>query len=162
MNHLEQLVAEWLQYNQYFVRVSVPVGARKLGGFEGELDVVGVNLARRHLIHVEFSLDALSLEKREHRFANKFERGRRFIKDVFTGFDIPDQLEQVAVLQFTSGKVRSLGGARLVTVREFIHEIYAGLSGTSPLSKAVPLTCHFFGRFSLRPMRQKEASLSTA
>ena len=26
MNHLEQLVAEWLQFNHYFVTVSVPVG----------------------------------------------------------------------------------------------------------------------------------------
>ena len=33
MNHLEQLVAEWLQYNGYFVRVSVPVGPRPKGGF---------------------------------------------------------------------------------------------------------------------------------
>jgi hypothetical protein len=44
MNHLEQLVAEWLQYNNYFVRMSVQVGARAKGGFEGELDVVGINL----------------------------------------------------------------------------------------------------------------------
>ena len=44
MNHLEQLVAEWLQYRGYFVRVSVPVGARPNGGFEGELDVVGLHL----------------------------------------------------------------------------------------------------------------------
>jgi len=43
MNHLEQLVAEWLQYKEYFVRVSVPVGPRSQGGFEGELDVVGIN-----------------------------------------------------------------------------------------------------------------------
>jgi len=41
------------------------------------------------------------------------------------------------LLQFASGKVRSVGGARLVTVRELIHEIYEGLKGTSPRSKAV-------------------------
>ncbi len=138
MNHLEQLVAEWLQYNGYFVRVSVPVGPRDKGGFEGELDVVAINLSSQHLIHVECSLDALSAEKREPRFAAKFERGRRYITDVFKGFTIPDRLEQVVVLQFASGKVRTFGGARLVTVRELIHEIFAGLKGTSPQSKAVP------------------------
>jgi hypothetical protein len=37
MNHLEQLVAEWLQYNGYFVRLSVQVGGRARGGYEGEL-----------------------------------------------------------------------------------------------------------------------------
>jgi hypothetical protein len=138
MNHLEQLVAEWLQYRNYFVRVSVPVGPRDQGGFEGELDVVAINLGTKHLLHVECSLDALSSEKRESLFAAKFERGRRYIKDVFHGFTIPDELEQVVVLQFASGKIRSVGGRRLVTVRELIHEIYGGLKGTSPQSKAVP------------------------
>ena len=100
--------------------------------------MVAINPATSHLLHVECSLDSLSSEKREARFAAKFERGRRYIKDVFHGFGIPDELEQVAVLQFASGKVRSFGGARLVTVRELIHEIYDGLRGTSPQSKAVP------------------------
>lgn len=138
MNHLEQLVSEWLQYNGYFVRVSVPVGPRPNGGFEGELDVVGVHLARGHLIHVECSLDALSQEKREARFAMKFERGRRFIRDVFFGVPLPDIVEQVAVLQFASSRHSALGGARLLIVRDLIHEIFEGLKGTSPQSKAVP------------------------
>jgi hypothetical protein len=138
MNHLEQLVAEWLQYNGYFVRASVPVGARAKGGFEGELDVVAINLSANHLLHIECSLDALAGTKREGHFAAKFERGRRYIKDAFRGIAIPDNLEQVLVLQFASGKTRSIGGVRLVIVRELIHEIYDGLKGTSPQSKAVP------------------------
>lgn len=137
MNHLEQIVSEWLQYNGYFVRVSVPVGARSKGGYEGELDVVAINPGSQHLIHVECSLDAHSEEKREERFAAKFERGRRYIKDVFPGFPVSSIPEQVVVLQFSSGKIRSIGGARLVTVRELIHEIFFGLHGTSPQSKAV-------------------------
>jgi hypothetical protein len=52
VNHLEQLVSEWLQYNGYFVRVSVQVGARARGGFEGELDVVALNPVTQHLLHV--------------------------------------------------------------------------------------------------------------
>ena len=137
MNHLEQLVAEWLQYNDYFVRVSVPVGARPKGGFEGELDVVALNLGRQHLIHVECSLDALAAEKREIRYSEKFERGRRFIKSVFAGFPVPDTLEQVVILQFYGGTSRTLGGARLMTVRDLVNEILSGLEGTSPRSKAV-------------------------
>jgi len=141
MNHLEQLVAEWLQYRDYFVRVSVPVGKRALGGFEGELDVVAINLTDKHLLHVECSLDALSAAKREERFKAKFERGKRFIwTEVFRGLAIPEdvELEQVLILQFASGRERKIGGARLVTVREFIREINAGLADTSPQSKAVP------------------------
>lgn len=138
MNHLEQLVAEWLQYRGYFVRVSVQVGKRAQGGFEGELDVVGMDLATNHFIYVECSLDADSWPKRHERFAAKFERGRGFIKDVFRGMTVPDVLEQVVVLQFASGSVREVGGARLVLVRELIHEINDGLKGTSPQSSAVP------------------------
>lgn len=136
MNHLEQLVAEWLQYKGYFVRVSIPVGPRQNGGFEGELDVVGFNLKTKHLIHIECSLDALKEEERETRFAAKFERGRRFISSVFLGIQLP-KLDQALVLQFSSGRVRKIGGVRLVTVRDFVHEMVDGLKGTSPASKAV-------------------------
>lgn len=141
MNHLEQLVAEWLQYRGYFVRTSVSVGPRKMGGFDGELDVVGFNLVHNHLLHIECSLDADSELKRETKFQKKFRCGRDHAKlifrDVFGDLTLPDP-EQVLVLQFSSGKNRKIGGARLVTVREFIHEIYDGLKGKSPANEAVP------------------------
>lgn len=149
MNHLEQLVAEWLQYNGYFVRVSVPVGARASGGFEGELDVVALHLGRQHLLHVECSLDALSDASRQTRFAAKLERGRKYIADVFQGHDLPQELEQVVVLQFSSGKTRNYGGARLVTVRELVREMISGLSRTSPNSRAVSSNLPLLGTVQL-------------
>ena len=42
-NYLEQLVAEWLEYQGYFVRRNVLVGKRAAGGYECELDVVAFN-----------------------------------------------------------------------------------------------------------------------
>jgi hypothetical protein len=140
MNHLEQLVAEWLQYKEYFVRVSVPVGPRSQGGFEGELDVVGINPSDEHLIHVECSLDALSWEIRNEKFTKKFERGRRYIKDVFKGLILPRKLDQVALLQFATDATHEVGGARLITGKQFIREVFDGLKGTSPASGAVPST----------------------
>jgi hypothetical protein len=53
MNHREQLVAERLQYKEYFVGVSVLVGPLPGGGFEGELDIVGLSPSSKHMIHVE-------------------------------------------------------------------------------------------------------------
>ncbi|TFW57954.1 hypothetical protein CT676_27555 [Bradyrhizobium sp. MOS001] len=139
MNHLEQLVSEWLQYNGYFVRNSVLVGRRPKGGFEGELDVVGIHLGRDHLIHVECSLDADSKEKREQRFSDKFARGRKFISEVFVGLSVDaDKLDSVAVLQFPNKDVSQLGGGRLLHTRDLIHEIFSGLTGKSPSSGAVP------------------------
>lgn len=73
MNHLEELTKEWLEYRGYFVRQSVLVGPRTKGGYEGELDIVALNPVTRHLLHIECSLDALAWDKRELRFAAKFE-----------------------------------------------------------------------------------------
>jgi len=39
MNYLEQLVAEWYEFNGYVVRRDVLVGRRPRGGYERELDV---------------------------------------------------------------------------------------------------------------------------
>ncbi len=138
MNHLEQLVGEWLQYRGYFVRNSVQVGKRPNGGFDGELDVVAIHLVKQHLVHAECSLDTWSLAERERKFEAKFERGRRYIKDVFKGLSIPTQLDQIAILQFPNADVESVGGARLVSVRDLTLEIFDGLKGTSPASGAVP------------------------
>jgi hypothetical protein len=138
MNHLEQLVDEWLQYNGYFVRTSVQVGKRPNGGFDGELDVVAIHLVKQHLIHVECSLDTWSIAERERKFEAKFERGRRYIKDVFKGLSIPTKLDQTAVLQFPNANIEAVAGVRLVSVRELTLEIFEGLKGTSPASGAVP------------------------
>jgi hypothetical protein len=138
MNHFEQLVAEWLQYNGYFVRTGVQVGRRPQGGYAGELDVVGVHLGKGRLNHIECSLDALSWKDRERRFAGKFERGRRFIGEVFDGVALPPNLEQVALLQFAGGARAELAGARVVTGVQLVHEIMRGLAHTSPASGAVP------------------------
>jgi hypothetical protein len=140
VNHLEQIVAEWLQFNGYYVRTSVLVGRRDRGGFEGELDVVGLNLAKKHLIHVECSLDALSDDKRQALFKAKFERGHRYKDTVFPGLTLPEQFEQVAVLQLNGTQERFVGGARVVTVRELMHEIEDRLRGMAPLRNAVPST----------------------
>jgi hypothetical protein len=62
-----------------------------------------------------------------------------YAKNVFKGFALPDDIDQVALLQF-SGDKAEIGGARIVTVKSFIREILDGLKGTSPASGAVPST----------------------
>ena len=142
MNHLEQLVSEWLQYSGYFVRTAVMVGPRSRGGFEGELDVVGLQVANRHLLHVECSLDALSWAVREQRFRKKFDQGQRHIKHaLFQGFTLPEAIDGVVVLQFAGrNSPEHIGGGRLVTGKQFVREILDGLKNTDPASGAVPTT----------------------
>jgi hypothetical protein len=140
MNHLEQLVGEWLQYQGYFVRVAVPVGPRAKGGFDGELDVIGLNFAHQHLLHVECSLDADSWHKRREKVSKKFERGRKHIKHIFRDVPLPEVLDQVCILKFASSSRKEIGGGRILSVHDFVHEIFDGLKHTSPASGAVPST----------------------
>jgi hypothetical protein len=141
MNHLDQLVGEWLTYNGYFVRTSVAVGLRDRGGFEGELDVVALHPGTQHLLHVECSLDALSWDQRLERFGAKFERGRRFVPQLFKGFTIPAQLDQVVILMFAGANNRDeIGGGRLLTAAQLVKEIIDGLANTSLRSGIVPET----------------------
>lgn len=138
MNYLEQLVAEWYEFNGYFVRKNVRVGPRAMGGHEGELDVVAFHPQKSHLVHIEPSMDALSWNKREERFAKKFEVGRRYIREIFEGLELPHEIEQIALLEFASRKNRStLGGGRLMLVSELLEEILTGLRDQRLASKAV-------------------------
>jgi hypothetical protein len=89
-NHLEQLVAEWYEYQGYFIRRNIKVGRRSKGGYEGELDIVAFHPERQHLVHIETSLDAKSWEKREERFSKKFEAGRRYIPSLLEAVEKPN------------------------------------------------------------------------
>jgi len=139
MNHLEALVAEWLNYNQYFVRSAVKVGKRAKGGWDGELDVVAFHPKRRHFLHVECSVDAHNWDKREMRFQKKFSAGMRHARDLFLGMKLPTKLDQVIVHGYASAaeKHRTLGGGRLITSGELTAEIMDGLPANM-WSMAVP------------------------
>lgn len=126
MNHLEQLVAEWFEYNGYFVRRNIRVGRREKGGYECELDVVAFCPTRKHLVHVEPSLDCHSLAKREQRYKAKFEAGRKYIPKLFSGFEILVNLDQVVVLTY-GGKTKAIAGGRVIHTRHLFHEINRNL-----------------------------------
>ena len=61
----EKLVAEWYEYNGYFIRRNVLVGKRQAGGHECELDIVGFHPGTKHLVHIEPSMDASKWEHSE-------------------------------------------------------------------------------------------------
>lgn len=138
-NHLEELLAEWYEFQGFFVRRNVLVGPRPKGGYECELDVVAFHPSERRLVHLEPSLDADSWDRREHRFARKFEAGRRYIPSLFAGLELPESLEQYAVLVFASGaNVKWLGGARIVLAGEIVAEILLALKKRRLARAAVP------------------------
>jgi hypothetical protein len=122
-NFLEQLVAEGCEFRGYFVRRNINVGPRPKGGFESELDVVAFHPGRRHLVHVEPSMDAASWDRREQRLTAKFAAGRKFIPSLFSGFELPEP-EQIALLVFASGQQHpQIGGGKVLLIQDLMNEI---------------------------------------
>jgi hypothetical protein len=138
-NFLEQLVAEWYEYRGYFVRRNVPVGRSPKGGYEAELDLVALNPETRHLVHLEPSMDAESWETRERRFRRKFDAGREYIPGLFPGFEVPGEIEQIAILVSASkANHPTLGGGQVLLVSELMREIMEELSDKKISENAVP------------------------
>ena len=139
MNFLEELVAEWYEFQGYFVRRNVLVGRRAKGGYECELDVVAFHPGSKHLVHIEPSMDAQSWAKRDERFRKKFAAGRRHIPELFSGLELPEAFDQIALLGFASNKNRStVGGGKLLLVDELLREILTSLKDRRIASSAVP------------------------
>jgi hypothetical protein len=138
-NFLEQLTREWYEYQGYFVRQNINVGKRSSGGYECELDIVAFHPKKQHLVHVEPSMDADSWANREKRYSKKFAAGRKHIPHLFEGLDVPDSIEQIALLVFASTTNRkTLGGGRIMILDQFLSEILTGLAESTIASSAVP------------------------
>jgi hypothetical protein len=79
MAHLEDLIAEHLDWQGYVVKQNILVGKRPNGGWDMELDIVAYRHEDHSLLHMEPSLDAHVWAKREQRFKKKFDIGRKLI-----------------------------------------------------------------------------------
>lgn len=137
MNFLEQLVAEWYEYNGYFVRTNIKFGPLARGGYTGEMDVATYNPTTRELIHIETSTDADSKVKREKRFQKKFSDAKNHYLDIFP---FKGGFEQVAILGFNNN-VHDLDFGKNIIIKsipEFINEINEKLKEINPTRKAVP------------------------
>jgi hypothetical protein len=138
-NFLEQLIAEWYEIQGYFIRKNVLVGKRPKGGYECELDVVAFHPSKKHLVHIEPSMDASSWAEREKRFEKKFDAGRKYIPLLFNGLDIPGNINQIAVLVFASKQKRdTLAGGKLILGNELLEIIFADLQSRSIYSQTIP------------------------
>lgn len=138
-NHLEQLIAEWYEYQGYFVKRNVLAGRRLNGGYECELDVVVFHPGTQHLVHLEPSLDADSWATRERRYQKKFEAGKKYIKELFQGLIMPEYIEQIAVL-VNAGNINhpTLGGGKVMIADQLIQEIFVALKDKRLESNAIP------------------------
>jgi hypothetical protein len=138
-NHLEQLAAEWYEYQGYFVRRNVRVGPRAQGGHEGELDIVAFEPRKAVLVHIETSGDADSWAERERRFARKFLTGEKYIRNLFYGIPKKMPIEKIAIFAVGSRKnYQSVGDGKIKLLGEFVAEILAELENIPWTKSAVP------------------------
>lgn len=140
-NYLEQLVAEWYEYQGYFLRRNILVGRRAKGGYECELDIVAFHPRTKHLIHIEPSMDADSWKTRESRYSKKFAAGRKFIHKVFDGLDLPAdaEIEQVALFVFASNtNHQTVGGGRVMLANELFVKIFTALKSKQLTTSIIP------------------------
>ena len=158
MNFLEQLVAEWYGYRDYFIRTNVKFGKRSKGGYTGEVDVLAVKPQERELIHVEASMDAYSWPKRREVFDRKFHKVQTHYQKL-VGFE-PDQdrIQRIALVGLNrTYPVEHFEGAgfEILLIPDFVAELVEYLDKKHPLREAVPETYPLlralqFGAFARR------------
>ncbi|MBI5787341.1 MAG: hypothetical protein HZA78_00600 [Candidatus Schekmanbacteria bacterium] len=149
-NFLEQLVAEWYEYAGYFIRRNVLVGKLPNGGYCCELDIVAFHPEKKHLLQIEPSMDADSWAKREKRFSNKFKAGRDHIPELFKGFDLPSEIEQIALLGFASNKNhQTIGGGQIKLISELLEEIFTVIKTKDYVRSVIPENYTIFRAFQV-------------
>jgi len=102
MNFLEQIAAEWYQYNGYFVRTNLRFGrnVRGRGGHAGEIDVIAYEPKTEDFIHIEASTDSESWSKRKQIFEKKFTNARRYYLEIFPFKRGDIKPRQIAIVGF--------------------------------------------------------------
>jgi hypothetical protein len=141
MSHLESLIAEYLDWQGFIVKRNIKVGRLAHGGWEMELDIVGYHPRSGALVHYEPSIDALSWERREERYAKKFEAGRRYIYSdrLFSWLSPDTPLQQIAVLVRHPEGRNYIAGGLLISVDELMAEIRAAIVRCGVMARnAVP------------------------
>lgn len=139
-SYLETLIHEYLEWQGYLVRRNVKVGRRAKGGWEMELDLIGYNPLKQHLVHYEPSLDAHSWKLREERFTKKFSAAQRYIfTEIFPWLPSNSKLEQFAVVYNPTSNRPLLGGGKVLGVDQLVSEIRAKVVACGPMIRnAIP------------------------
>lgn len=140
MNFLEELAAEWYEYQGFFVRTNIKFGKRPRGGWKGEMDVVAYHPKTKAFIHIETSSDAQTWEKKRANFARKFRDAADHYGELFP---FPRRsTEQIAVAGFSRPRRperMDFGGSiRMILVPDFVRGITQKLRNINPVQQGVP------------------------
>ena len=73
-------------------------------------------------------MDANSWANREQRYKKKFDAGKKYIPEIFSGIEIPAEIEQIALFGLGSrANNPTLGGGRVMLASDLLLEIVSCL-----------------------------------
>jgi hypothetical protein len=140
MNFLEQLVAEWYEYERYFVRSNVRARKRMKGGWDVELDVLAYDPINNTLLHVETSGDADSWAERKLRFLTKKFILTRKEYEVILGHKV-SKIKKIAIVGYARSTKADLNWGpdiEVVLIPDLMSQIAGKLRSQKPIQEAVP------------------------
>jgi len=140
MNFLEQLAAEWYEYEGYFVLSNRTRKTPGRAGFEGELDVLAFRLEERDFLHIETSTDSESYDDRKETFRNHFAKAAAWYSEWLSCE--ASEVRKLAIVGWakkpTKDKDYFGNGIQMQTIPQFIAQIAKELAGKKPTDAAVP------------------------
>ena len=77
-DYLEKLLANWYEYQGYFVFRNQLVGKLAKDSYECKLDVVGLHASKSHLVHTEPSMDCDKWENASSDLRKSSRSGRKW------------------------------------------------------------------------------------
>ena len=140
MTFLEQLVAEWYEYEGYFVRSNVRTRKRAKGGFDVELDVLAYDLSNNTLLHVETSGDADSWAERKRKFLTKKFILTREEYEAIIGRKV-NKIRKIAIVAYARSTKANLNWGQdieVVLIPDLMSQIARKLRSQHPTHEAVP------------------------
>ncbi|TVZ41862.1 hypothetical protein P886_1213 [Alteromonadaceae bacterium 2753L.S.0a.02] len=143
MSHIEDLIAEYYDWQGYLVKRKIVVGQHLLGSEDMVLDLIAFNPKSGHMIHIEPSIDSDSWNTHIEHFVKKFHLAKELIfSEVFTWLDPKVEIEQVSVLVTHPKGREKLGDAKLESVDELMAEIRRKVTEQGPVVKN-PIPEHY-------------------
>lgn len=127
MNHLEEIVREYYEYNGYFVKTNIKFKKLVTGGYTGEADVIAYNPKEEKLIHIECSKAAISNKKLESQALKKFPGYLDYQSEL--KLEIKEKYKIFIVGQFYTSKQELMPkGVQHKSVKQFMKEVYDSIT----------------------------------
>ena len=139
MNFVEELVAEWLQYEGWLVSRNVRYGEkpkRSAGGYKGECDILAFHPKRREYLHVECSQASLSRPKLAKKFLDQFKKAKKWYPKLMPGSN--GKVGRLAVGGWSKEPAPIGEGIEIKTIPQFVGDLCQKLEPPVPFTKILP------------------------